>query len=382
MIIKYPQIYIKYSIEISNINNYTLNRFKTERTASLMKLTNNVIDSHIHIDKWFDSNGVSYIETLNKLQNDTGLKGMCIDALTDKIHGGIEINVMASIYKLFNPSAYAYANLFFPENPIVTPLPNGIEPLSQYNEFLNVGFDGIKILYKPNVQKNLSLPINDMYFDSFFAAAEKNNTHFIWHVADPKTFWDKDSSSGPWNYSDGTYPSCEELYEQTFDVLKRHPNLNVCFAHFLFLENEPEKLEEIFDKYKNVCVDVVPGLMFRTFEKRPDFYKAFLTKYSDRILFGSDSDVPSNPNCAKLIKNIYDGLTTNKLVNIWGYESMGINLSEEVSKKILYENFKNKCHPVPNPINIDALKCYIEKYSSFFTMMTEKNEILKFAKTL
>ncbi len=146
----------------------------------------------------------------------------------------------------------------------------------------------------------------------------------------------------------------------------------------MFLEDQPEKLEEIFKKYKNVSVDVVPGLMFRRFEERPEFYKDFLTKYADRILFGSDLEIPANVGCANLISSIFEGLTTENTINIWGYKSKGLNLPDEVTSKILYENFKDKCHPSPNSIDKIALKQYIEKYSPYFKASTETEEILNF----
>jgi len=179
--------------------------------------------------------------------------------------------------------------------------------------------------------------------------------------------------------ADGSYPTYEELFEQTFAVLSKHPNLKVCFAHFLFLENEPEKLEEIFAKYKNVYVDIVPGLMFRRFEERPEYFKDFLTKHSDRIIFGSDAEITVNSRCAELISAVYDGITTDKIVNIWGYKSKGIDLPDEVSGKILFDNFKVLCHNTPKTIDKTALKAYIEKYSVYLKDSPEKTEILKFA---
>lgn len=347
-----------------------------------MKFAKNVIDSHTHIHHWFDKNGKSYIEIFDEIQAKTGLKGFCINALTNESYGGIETNIMAAIYKLHNPSSYAYANLFYDKTPVVPPVPKGLDPLTQYKEFMEIGFDGIKILYKPDVQKRVVLPINDEFFEDFFKEAEKDNTHFIWHVADPEEFWKKDCPPGPWNYSDGTYPSFEELFEQTFDVLEKHPELNVCFAHFSFMENEPEKLEEVFKKYKNVCTDVVPGLMFRRFEERPEYFRSFLTNYADRIIFGSDSEISVNSNCAALINAVYEGLTTDNIVNIWGYKSKGINLPDEATSKILSENFKVKCHPTPNPVNKKALKAYIEKYSVYLKDSPEKTEILNFAQSI
>ena len=347
-----------------------------------MKFEKDVIDSHVHLYNWFSHDGRSFIELLDELQETTGIKGINIAALTDEKYGGVESNIMAAIYKLHNPTAYAYANLFYPSLPLNPPLPDGLDIVTQYKEFKEIGFDGMKILYKPDMQKRVQLPINDEFFDEFFTLAEKDGTHFIWHVADPEGNWEKDFPIEQWNYSDGTYLKFDEMYAHVFDVLERHPLLNVCFAHFFFLENYPERLEEIFAKYKNVCIDVVPGLMFRAFEKNPEFYREFLIKYSDRILFGSDSEAPYSPDNAKLMTAVYEGITTDKIIDLWGYKSKGINLPDEAAEKILYHNFRNKCHPKPQKINKEALENYIEKYNGFILKEENKRKILEFKEML
>ncbi len=347
-----------------------------------MKFDKKTIDSHTHIYNWYDENGESYIDALDTLQSKTGTTGLNILALTTKIYGGSDSNIMAAIYKLHNPTAYAYGGIVYPELPVVPPLPEGLDALTQYRELMEIGFDGIKILYKPDNQKNIVLPINDGFYDNFFTAAENDGTHIIWHVADPKNNWNPDYEVKIWNYSDGTFPSREEMYRQVFDVLEKHPKLNVCFAHFFFMEEEPELLEELFSKYENLCVDVVPGLMFSTFCKNPTFYREFLTKYSDRIIFGTDSEIHENKSSDKLTEAVYKAVTTNETVDIWGNIVTGINLPDEASNKILYENFKNRCADTPKHVNITALKNYIKKYLHLISREQNKKEIVKFLNTI
>lgn len=347
-----------------------------------MKFQKNVIDSHMHLYNWFGSDGKSYIEKLDEIQSQTGVKGMSIAALTDCIYGGVEANIMAAIYKLHNPTAYAFADLFYPEYPVKSTFPEGLDPKTQYDELTELGFDGFKILYKPDLQKLVELPINDKAYDDFFSSAQRDGTYILWHVADPKANWTSDFPKGPWNYSDGTFPTREEMYEQTFDILKRYPKLNVCFAHFFFLEDEPEKLEELFNAYENLTVDVVPGLMFREFEKRSDFYRDFLTKYADRVIYGSDSEIHKNPHNVELMSAIYTALTTDETVDIWGYKSKGIKLPDDVCDKILCSNFENRCGKTPKPVNKQALKAYIEKYIDYIKRDDERKQIEEFLKDL
>ena len=41
-----------------------------------MKFKRNTIDSHMHVYKWYDDNGKSFIEGFDEIQKATGLKGL------------------------------------------------------------------------------------------------------------------------------------------------------------------------------------------------------------------------------------------------------------------------------------------------------------------
>ena len=340
------------------------------------------IDSHIHLYKWFDKNGKSYINALDDLQNETGVKGITLASLTDPIYGAFEYNIMSAIYKLFSPTAYALANLYFPELPVKAPICKEFDPKTQYEELMEIGFDGFKILFKPDLQRLAEIPFNSPVFEDFYTNCEKDGTYILCHVADPKQNWTTSFSAGPWNYFDGTYLPREEMYNQVFDVLESHPKLNICFAHFFFMEDEPNKLEKLFAKYKNLCVDLAPGLMFRKFEREKEFFTDFLTKYSNRIIYGSDATINENPKNAELMTAVYNGITTNNTIDIWDFKSQGIKIPEKAAQNILSETFKNHCGKTPKAINKAALKKYIEKYLDYIKNEQEKQQIINLLKTL
>lgn len=347
-----------------------------------MEFERSVIDSHMHLYNWFSADGKSFIDAFDGLQKKTHAEGLTIASLTDCIYGGVEINIMAAIYKLHNPTAYALADLFYPEFPVNPDFAEGLDPKSQYDELMEIGFDGFKLLSKPDLEKVKALPVNHAAFNEFFSSAERDGTYILWHVADPKANWTREFPAGPWNYSDGTFPKRETLYSQTFDVLKKHPRLNTCMAHFFFMEDEPERLEALFAEYKGLTVDVVPGLMFREFEKRSDFYRDFLTRYADRIIYGSDAEVNHNPHCEELMTAVYKALTTDEIVDIWGFKSKGIALPQDACDKILSTTFKKRCGETPRPVNTKALKRYIEKYSGFIKNEEHKRQISAFSRSL
>lgn len=347
-----------------------------------MKFTKTVIDSHMHLYDWFDENGTDYFKLFDDIQENTGLKGLSLAGLTDKIYGGVDNNIMLAFYKLHNPSAFAKAGVVYPFYPLSSPLPCGMDMLTQYNELMEIGFDGFKFLYKPDTQKQIQLPINDELFEPLFAQSEKNNTHFTWHVADPDFFW-KIERGGDWCYTDGTYPSFREMLEQVYDVLERHPKLNVTFAHFLFMSEHTDVLEYLFDRFENVSIDVTPGTeMYVSFTDKPDFYREFLEKHSDRILFGTDAEIPKNNRSELLIRSVYTALTTTEKTDIWGADVTGLGLSDKACENILYKNHMKYVGETPKKICVPALLKYIDKYSHLITNEVNKTEILRYAEKL
>ena len=143
---------------------------------------------------------------------------------------------------------------------------------------------------------------------------EERGTPVHIHSGDPETFWDL-SKMTPyeiargWYYGDGSFLSREAIYEEDFEMLAKHPKLNVTFAHFFFLSNFPEEAERILDKYPNVRFDLTPGWeMYIGFSKDIDRWQKLFENYSDRILFGTDSNNNKEDN-AELHKLVYDALT-------------------------------------------------------------------------
>ncbi len=346
-----------------------------------MKFDRPVIDGHMHLYKFFDDNGTSIFKLFDNIQENTGLNGMSIACLTDKLYGSVTQNIMGAFYKLQNPTVYAKAGIVYPNFPVCPPLPAGMESDTQYKELAEIGFDGFKILYKPDCRKATKLPINDGYYEPFFALAEKDGAHFTWHVADPDFFWKVERNSS-WCYTDGTYPTFREIFEQVFDVMEKHPKLNVSFAHFLFMSEHTDVLEYIFDRYENVSIDVTPGTeMYVNFSKKRDFYRDFLEKHADRILFGTDAELPDNPESEKLIRSVYDALTTDKTVDIWGAEVTGLKLSDEACDKILYRNYMRVSGSAPKKVCVPALLKYIDKYEHLIDD-SDKKTVMEYADRL
>lgn len=279
---------------------------------------------------------------------------------------------MCALYKLHNPTAYAYGSFFYPDMPIKIPMPEGMDFLTQYNELLELGFDGIKMLEtKALEQSYYKVYVDADYYEDYFAKCEKDGTHIIWHVADPDSFWDlnrihpRHLAKG-WYYGEGDFMSWEDIYKMVFNVLDRHPKLKITFAHFFFYSEHPEWLVELFEKYPNVGIDLTPGAeMYNAFRDNNEYYRDFFIKYADRITYGTDVSFPGSAVNAARTEQVYRFITTDEELTVVDIKTKGLGLPDGVCDKLLYKNFESVAGEKPKALNRELLKKYIQKYKQY-----------------
>ena len=145
------------------------------------------------------------------------------------------------------------------------------------------------------MRKTLPIPAFDSeVFAPYWAKLEETQTPVVFHINDPEEFWDKDKAPAwaferDWFYGDGTYINNEAQYTEITNVLERHPNLKLIFAHFLFFSAQLPRLAEWLDRFPNLHVDLTPGIeMYHNFTENSQATRDFFIKYQDRIIFGTD----------------------------------------------------------------------------------------------
>lgn len=334
-----------------------------------MDFKKKVIDGHFHFYNWYNDAVHNFYRAGEEYISEGNFRAININAMP-AVEADVSNNIMCALFKLRHPENYAHGGIVYEHFPAPEKPSDGMDTATQYRELMEIGFDGIKILdTKPTVLKVIGRKLDDEFYEGLFENAEKDGTHFVWHVADPSTYWDADKApksafDNGWFYGDGTFPSCEEIYRQVTAVLDRHPNLKVTFAHFFFMAAKPELLEEYFKKYPNVNIDLTPGTeMYKWFGARYDFYRDFFIRYADRIGYGTDcSDEGIIENKMRHSGIIYRLLTTDDDFDVWDYKFKGFKLPDEVVDKIVCGNFLRRVGEKPKPINVDALKRYFEKY--------------------
>ncbi len=237
----------------------------------------------------------------------------------------------------------------------------------QAEALLDMGCDGIKMLnQKPDTRKLFGKGICHESYDKMFSLLEERGTPVLIHSGDPEDNWDITKVSPHavergWYYGDGTFLTPEEIYAEDFAMLDKHPKLNVTFAHFFFLSNKPDEAIRVFETYPNVKFDLTPGgEMYYGFSKDIDFWHDFFEKYSDRILFGTDSYTTKDCNgqLNDLVLKAITHCRTEFSTPCYGRDFVikGLGLSEETVDKIKYKNFESFAGSESAPIDIDAMK--------------------------
>ena len=152
------------------------------------------------------------------------------------------------------------------------------------------GYSLAKTWFGPRWRDYVEDVPNDFRIDSpklapVFQALEDNDLPLLIHVADPDTYFQL-------HYQDTSrYGTKEDNLNQLEPVLERYPNLLFQIPHF-GAQPEIHRLTNLgrwLDRFPNVILDTASSRwMARELSKDQQKASAFLKKYSNRILFGTD----------------------------------------------------------------------------------------------
>jgi predicted TIM-barrel fold metal-dependent hydrolase len=149
------------------------------------------------------------------------------------------------------------------------------------------------------------LPVDDPGLDPLFEQAGKLGMPVAIHTGDPKAFWqpadpknerwDELQAHPEWSFhgpapTGKPWPSWEALYKAFLDRVGRHPKTKFIGVHFGNAPEDPDAVGRALDAHPNLLVDTaarVPEIGRHDAGKM----RGFLTKYQDRVLFGTDTGV-------------------------------------------------------------------------------------------
>ena len=188
-----------------------------------------------------------------------------------------------------------------------------------------------------------------------YAAIQKADRTLIVHVADPDGAWLPLNSPGN---ADATYyrrnprwhvgdqpgaPSKEALLKARDNILARYPKLRVVGAHLGSHERDLSALAKRLAAFPNFAVDC-SARVTNLLEGDRAAARAFLERFQDRVLYGSDCAIGSLPD-TRIIPGVlerenreWSSLEADAMVSFPGRQLRGLKLPGTVLRKIFHSN--------------------------------------------
>ena len=190
------------------------------------------------------------------------------------------------------------------------------------------------------------LQIDDPALDPVWQAAGRLNLPVFIHTADPASFFKPiDYSNERWlelalfgdrRYPADRYPSFEQLMTERDNMVRRNPKTTFVIAHMSWYANDLGKLGKLMDEFPNVVTEM--GAVLYDIGRQPRVAHDFFIKYQDRILFGKDAFQPEEyPYYWRVFETKDDYFDYYRDYHAY-WKLYGIDLPDEVLKKIYYKN--------------------------------------------
>jgi len=321
-------------------------------------------DAHFHLRGFGSADPAPYIALLDKLN----MRALAIGNFGAKgPNYGAQLEVARDFHRRY-PERIAWTPSFKLE---------GWGTPSWEREALEVILDGLsREAVGVKVWKDVGMELKDadgryvMIDDPRFKAlldliAAEDGT-LIAHIAEPRNCWlaleqmtvegDRRYFSAHPEYHAYLHPELprhEELMAARDRVLARHPRLRVVGCHLGSLEFDTDELAKTLDRYPNFAVDMSARIVHFQVQDR-EKVRAFLLKYQDRVLYGTDGAAGAGRGVAdfdlmaqvRSLAEVYERdfryFATDaelELSNVKaGHRARGLALPEPVLRKLFCEN--------------------------------------------
>lgn len=224
----------------------------------------------------------------------------------------------------------------------------------QLEQAAKTGASGLKLFKRfgltyRNADGSL-IRIDDARWDPIWEACGRLELPVLIHTADPAAFflpidatnerYEELSRHPDWSFPADRFPSREALLAARNRVIERHPKTKFIGAH---MANNPEDLAQVgrwLRRYPNLFVELASRI--GELGRQPYTSRAFLVEHSDRVLFGTDGPWPE-PRLHAYWRYLetfdeYFAYSEKEIPPQGLWNIYGVNLPEEVLRKIYYEN--------------------------------------------
>jgi predicted TIM-barrel fold metal-dependent hydrolase len=189
------------------------------------------------------------------------------------------------------------------------------------------------------------LRMNDPELDPIWEAAARLGMPVFIHTGDPAEFYQPmDNTNERWlelalfpgrRIAEDQVPRFDSLMAERDNLFRRHPRTTFIAAHMGWQANDLATLGKLLD-LPNVYTEV--GAVLYDIGRQPRAARDFFIKYQDRILFGKDSFQPDEyPYYWRVFETRDDYFDYYRDYHAF-WKLYGIDLPDEVLKKVYYKN--------------------------------------------
>ena len=139
-------------------------------------------------------------------------------------------------------------------------------------------------------------------------------------------------------------PTKAEILRSRDHVLEMNPDLRVVGAHLGSMESNLNELAQHLDRYPNFAVDLAGRIPYFKITPRA-FVIAFVTKYQDRLIYGTDDTIYPQENVESAVAHMestyaadWQYFSTRDRVNYRGHTIEGLGLPRSILRKIFHDN--------------------------------------------
>jgi predicted TIM-barrel fold metal-dependent hydrolase len=196
---------------------------------------------------------------------------------------------------------------------------------------------------------------DDPKLEPIYKDIAKHHKTLMTHQAEPDVAWGPPDPADPsWSYYQENpqwflynkrgFPSKAEILLARDHILAENPGLRMVGVHLGSMEKDLDNIATHFDRYPNFAVDTAARMEYLMIAPREKI-RAFLIKYQDRVLYGTDLDLVITADVRETLKDWqstyvrdWKFLATDETFVSEGRTVHGLKLPAPVLHKIFRDN--------------------------------------------
>jgi predicted TIM-barrel fold metal-dependent hydrolase len=196
---------------------------------------------------------------------------------------------------------------------------------------------------------------DDPKFEPIYKDIAEHGKTLMTHQAEPDVAWGPPDAADPsWSYYQENpqwyvanrpgFPSKQRILDARDHVLASNPKLRMVGVHLGSMERNLDNIASHLDKYPNFAIDTAARMEYLMLMP-PEKVRAFLIKYQDRVLYGTDLDLHADADVADALTEWqsryardWKFLATGETLTVKGRQVHGLSLPQPVLQKIFRDN--------------------------------------------